>query len=489
MGFLDTNTQRGLLAILGCLLVDASVGEYNLLSLLYPYFGSYFHYKDSRISTDDTPIIGAIWLMTQAFSGIIGVWINGFLGFKLTFSLMVFIFGLGQYLASYIENYHVFIFAYAIPGGFAQGALIILPLYCAWRYFSPIHKGKISGIILSAYALAPILSSFAASRIINPSDVDVIKKDDGKKYFPEDIANNVPRFIRTFACICIAVGFAGILMILEPFTNEKKVEKSDNGEPAKEKLIEASNTETPQAKTEHVVQLNIPRLTWKDLKDNAKDKHFWYLFGCVFIGYTYCHFVNYSFKKIGLNHLEKADTFINRASSIAAIFNALARPIAALAFEKWGFLPCTLGIMAMQMLSALTFVWAADHRVTYTISLCFYFMTYGGQLGLYPLVCEALYSKKGALVYSCTFSGFSISALMVAFTYKSILEKLGEEYMYFMLGCLPPFSGYFLWQTNKKLLSVKKSKQNASVNQTEENQPKDEQPKDEQPKVDQSPSH
>ena len=462
MGFLDTNTQRGFLAIVGCLLVDSSVGEYNLLALLYPYFGSYFHYKNSKISTDDTPIIGAIWLMTQAFSGIIGVWINGYLGFKLTFFIMVLIFGIGQFLASYIENFYIFIFAYAIPGGFAQGALIILPLYCAWRYFSPVHKGKISGIILSAYALAPIISSVAASRIINPSDVDVVKID-GKNYFPKEIADNVPRFIRSFATICVSIGLFGIVLILEPFARGNRassanstVEQSDISDTNKEKLVYDTEGESEGEKPVQTLQPNIPKLSMKDLVDNFQDKNFWCLSACMFIGYTYCHFVNYSFKKIGLDHLEKADAFINIAASIAAIFNALARPLVAFIFEKYGFLTCAFGIMVMQIISALTFVWAADHKVTYTISLCFYFMTYGGQLGLYPLVCEALYSKKGALVYTCSFSGFCFSALIVAFTYKPLIERMDESNVYYFLACLPPLSAYFIWNTNKRLEYIRR---------------------------------
>ena len=112
--------------------------------------------------------------------------------------------------------------------------------------------------------------------------------------------------------------------------------------------------------------------------------------------------------------------------------------------------------MAMQITSALTFVWAADHKVTYTISLCFYFMTYGGQLGLYPLVCEALYSKKGALVYACSFSGFSISALIAAFTYKPLIERMGASNLYYLLACLPPLSAYFIWNTNKRLEHIRR---------------------------------
>jgi MFS family permease len=225
MGFLDTNTKRGYLAIVGCLLVDISVGEYNLLGFLYPYFGSYFHYQDSKITMDDTPLVGATWLAAQAFAGVLGVFINNYLSFRWTFLLFVLLFCVGQFAASFVTNFYLFLLVYAVPGGIAQGALVILPLYCAWRYFPDKHKGKISGIILSAYALAPILTSFIAQRIINPNDVDVVTVD-GKKYFPQDVANQVPKFIRTFCIICLGLGLLGVCLIVEPLSEEEKTESS-----------------------------------------------------------------------------------------------------------------------------------------------------------------------------------------------------------------------------------------------------------------------
>jgi MFS family permease len=210
-----SNTTKGVFAIIGCLFVDVSVGEYNLLSFLYPYFGSYFHYKDRSITVDNTPIIGAVWLLCQIFSGLFGVVLNGYLGYRLTFFFFIVIFCAGQFAASYVTNFYAFIFCYAIPGGTAQGALMVLPLYCAWRYFPASKKPLISGIILSAYALAPILSSFVSHRLINPENIDVVEVD-GTKVFPQEIADRTPNFIRVFTAVCFVLGTFGVLLIVEP---------------------------------------------------------------------------------------------------------------------------------------------------------------------------------------------------------------------------------------------------------------------------------
>ena len=58
-----TNRQKGVLAIIGGILIDVSVGEYNLLSFLYPYFASYYHYMDNNIKPENASIIGSVWLL------------------------------------------------------------------------------------------------------------------------------------------------------------------------------------------------------------------------------------------------------------------------------------------------------------------------------------------------------------------------------------------------------------------------------------------
>lgn len=453
---LDTNFKRGLLAIVGCLLVDASVGEYNLLSFLYPYYGSYFHYKDRKITVDDTPLLGAIWLIPQAFA-IVGVWVNGYLGFRWTFTFFVVFFCTCQFVSSYIENFYLFILVYALPGGLAQGALVILPLYCAWQYFPPHYKGRISGIILSAYALAPVIFANVSSKIVNPDNVDVIELD-GHKYFPENVANNVPTFIRTFCVICLGAGLLGVGMILDPIPQEEAKISEKDGTITEEKselkdnLIERDSVSQKQ---EPVVTIAVPKLTWQNFKEVIQNKFFWQAYFCMTIGYTYCHFVNFSFKKIGLNHLHKADRYINIIGSVAAVFNALARPLAALLFEKISYRFVAYSIMIMQIISALTFIYAADDKVTYGVSLCFYFVTYGGQLGLYPLVCEALFPKKGAIVYSCAFSGFCFGALIVGLTYKKLLDSVGETSLFYGLACVPLLAAYSIHVVHNKLVEGK----------------------------------
>ena len=210
--------------------------------------------------------------------------------------------------------------------------------------------------------------------IINPDNVDVIEID-GKKYFPKEIADNVPRFIRTFSLFCLTIGSLGVLLIREPHSPEKEVQSA------------SINSDVAQrAKEQPATEVKIPKITMKDFIECVKDRIWQHLFVSQFIGFMYCHFVMFSFKQIGLNHLEKADQFINTSGRIAAIFNAGVRFAIAFLYVKTSYRTCALTILFIQVTSALTFIWAADKKETYLPSLSYFFLTYGGQLGLYPLV-------------------------------------------------------------------------------------------------------
>jgi len=104
-----------------------------------------------------------------------------------------------------------------------------LPLYCGWRYFPPEYKPRISGILLSAYALAPIFSSIVAKRIINPDNLspsilypDIEPK---AKYFPPAVADNIPKFFTVFGLGTLALGTLGILLITDPLPTCEEEDK------------------------------------------------------------------------------------------------------------------------------------------------------------------------------------------------------------------------------------------------------------------------
>ena len=89
------NMKKGWLAVIGCLLVDISVGEFNLLSHLYGYFASWFKLHDLDIKHEDMRYIPMVWLITQSIVSPIGIAMFKYLGYRGSFTLFLVTFGLG----------------------------------------------------------------------------------------------------------------------------------------------------------------------------------------------------------------------------------------------------------------------------------------------------------------------------------------------------------------------------------------------------------
>lgn len=222
------NKRKGVFAVIGCLLISVSVGEFNFLPSIYTYIAAYFHYIDPSITKDDMKYISMLWLIGESIGSVLSIWVYTKVGYKLTFTSCLVLFVVSQVVSVYITDYYIWVVVYALLGGIAQGACVVLPLYCGWRYFEPKYKALISGIKLSAFALAPIPMSFFAIYIINPNNIEEPKPEEGvPAYYPKSVADNVPTFILIFSVGFFFIGMLGVLMITEPLstTPEEDIEK------------------------------------------------------------------------------------------------------------------------------------------------------------------------------------------------------------------------------------------------------------------------
>lgn len=456
--------NRGVMAVIGCLIIDISVGEFNLLSFLYPYFASYFHSFDEDITPRSMVMLPCVWLLSQIFSGLFSIKLFNQFGYRVTFACFVVIFFVGQMLSSYITNFYMFALIYGIFGGVAQGGLIILPLYCCWRYFDKKYRSIVSGIILSAYALAPIGTSIIALNIVNPNNIAPVKNGEFS-YFNADVYKNVPSFIRTFGVICFVAGSIGILMIQEPYEmgdgmDDFMMEMSEDN---KSHVMRLSHQNSPKVdnhsnflkKMETLKirkgEYEIQPLKLRDIEVFFNDRDFRKMYIIVFVGFLYPNFMLFNFKQIGLDRLTKPDQFLNIAGSVASIFNGGSRLVLGLVFQKHGFRVAGGIVMFIQITSAFTFLPLSNQNWTFAISLCYFFICYGAQLGLYPLVMHSLYKGKGALAYSLVFSGFTASCLLVSFLHHSLTKLLGLGNVMVILGIVSVLPYYYICQIEKRL--------------------------------------
>lgn len=424
---LRTNFSRGILAVFGNLLVDISVGEINLLGFLYPYLVSYFRLSNPEIEMKDMKIIPMMWMIAQILSCPLGIFVYMRLGFRTTYVIFITSFCLVQWFSSYIQNFYYFGVIYGLSGGLSQGALLVLPIYCGWRYFHEKHKPRIAGILLSAYAISPLFTSQIALRVINPGNrqqvVEVVG-DEEKRYFGEEVAMRVPSFLRYFGLICFVVGMLGVLLILEPVEEDSEEEVGEGNSPNQSgKIAKQSFSEAVQC---------------------FKERKFIALYLAIIFGYLFPHLMNFSFKDIGLKHLQD-DRFVTFAGSAGAISNALSRFFVGFFFEWFGYGKTVIGITLLAIITSQFYLPMADNRATFFIFTCLFEVTYGGQLGIYPLITDKLFGDKGAITYSYLFSGFTISLLTSLSLYSWLVPKIGLRAHFMIIGGLTAINLAFVF--------------------------------------------
>lgn len=360
------------------------------------------------------------------------------IGFRGSFITFILIFSISQFACSYIKEVWIFIFVYGIFAGIAQGGYV-LPLYCCWRYFEPSEKAKVAGVLLSAYALAPIPNSFLALKIVNPDDVKEIELPDGRKFFPADVANNVPFFLRVFSVMIFCLGMLGVMFIKEPIDIENleilSNGKSENTDKSNLMLTvgESSLGNELRQKNEPGIKFKkskIRRMKCSDLKI-FKNKHFLNAYFIMLIEYLYPLFMLFVFKKIAFDY-GRSDLDVTVAGTIGALVNAVSRFFAGFLFQKRGYLFASMFIMSLEVLSSLTFIMAAKNEITFSLALSGSLGNYGCLLGLYPLVSDTLFSSLGAFSYSILMSSFAVSNMIILSLGEDIRDLLGgwEGLMY-----------------------------------------------------------
>lgn len=447
------NFKRGILAVIGGLMISIAVGEFNFLSNVYPYISSYFHIYNKEITEDEMKYIHMIWTFSMAFGSPLAVSIYQFIGFHGTFIIAILLFGVSQIISSYITNFWIFLPIFSICGGLAQGACLIMPVYSAWRFFEPKNKSIVAGILISAYAASPIPLLFISLRIINPNEVQ--RPDDG--YFPPEIAHNVPLFFKYFGIGGIILGLLGCSLILKPIKNDK-------GKPNKNKIVEsntvltentpytfsnasnllvnsledsnylaASDSENEQVMRRRssvmipeevvMIQTTIKPMTLQDFKI-FKDPVFLNAYFINLFAYLMPHFFAFSFPTIGLK-AGRTVQILKYAGIGGAIFNTLSRLYSGQLYQKIGYALTAFLFIFVQVVSAAFIVPASKNEYAYIACVSFFFNCFGGQLGLYPMVSDTLFKSKGAFSYSLLFSAFCLSNIVILNLKNYILDIVG----------------------------------------------------------------
>ncbi len=73
-------------------------------------------------------------------------------------------------LASFANSWEVYVILTGIIYPIGIGLVYLVPILCGWEWF-PLHKGLVSGLILSGYGLGGFIFGFISTKLVNPNNV------------------------------------------------------------------------------------------------------------------------------------------------------------------------------------------------------------------------------------------------------------------------------------------------------------------------------
>jgi MFS family permease len=133
------------------------------------YVTSYFRSFDESISLQDTFVVFPLTMMTGSLFMQVGSVMMDYFHPKVHLMIGGLFFVGSIFIASFINEYLVFVLFYAIISGIGYGIVYMLPVKNAYSFF-PNNKGLVGGLIMSFYSLGAVLWSFVSKGIINPEN-------------------------------------------------------------------------------------------------------------------------------------------------------------------------------------------------------------------------------------------------------------------------------------------------------------------------------
>ena len=220
-------TQKAVLTLIGCWVVQLIVGAQLALGNTSVYFTSYYRNSLGYDVNQDTfyPMQPFIVILASVFFPV-GNWLVDkfnnqarpviFLAGALALSLVV--------LADVLQPPpKVFIFLYCLGMGIFKGFLGPAILRAGWSHL-PERKGVVSGIIISGFGFGGFVFGIITSKFCNPDSLKFETDPlDGKKYLPVEVGNRVPSAIKSLCLIWLVMIMFGMVTI----TNYKQT-STDN---------------------------------------------------------------------------------------------------------------------------------------------------------------------------------------------------------------------------------------------------------------------
>lgn len=190
------------MCLVGATFLHLFIGNLYLWGNIAPYVISYLHYQGDPDANDDKIImVIPISFLLESFACNLGSYLQKRYNNRVTIAVFGILCLGSIFGASQVKTFKAFMMFYGVLFPIGIGVIYFVALMAAWEWFGP-YKGFCTGVIVAGFGFGTFIFSFITTGIVNPHDQGRVKDPiTGESFFPEDVAERVPKMF--IYCILI----------------------------------------------------------------------------------------------------------------------------------------------------------------------------------------------------------------------------------------------------------------------------------------------
>ncbi|KAH9498550.1 hypothetical protein Btru_007039 [Bulinus truncatus] len=449
---------RGLLVVVGGMLIHLSLGTLYTFGNLNPYITSFMRSYGSASSLTYTECtwVFALAAMGQGASMALGGLIEKRIGPKLTALLGGWCMSLGVMLTYFAikQSFALTIITYGAVFGFGIGIVYAIPLACSMRWF-PERKGLVNGVVVAGFGGGAFIFNQVQTGFINPDNLKAEKDVNGEKYFDQaSVLDQVPYVFLLLGGCYMGMQLIGSLLLCNPPSSEKLLD-SDNKNDGKADEFEDEDVESEvlykrkvgagkpnlDEEEKRIEEKSVPADDVDEEEVNLspsqmlRNKYFYFIWFIFLFNGQGSVFISTLYKAYGQTFISD-DSFLALVGAFAAVFNALGRIMWGSIADRFSFRVAMLIVCSAFTALMLTLQLSEyGGKALFFIYICLLFGSFSGSFALLPTATAKCFGHKYLSInYGLVFTSQIVTAPLGAFLSQTLKSSIGWNGMFFLVA-------------------------------------------------------
>jgi len=393
---------RGLLAVLGGLLIQFTFGSFYSLANMMTYIVGYMRQEGHNVTSTDMMVVQYTYGMTQGVVLPLAGVIIPLVGSKIAVLFGGLLFSLGPFLTSWCIGSGGGLVTVTLTYGFLQSLgqqIAILPTLTIAMDWFPAYRGTVAGLVVAGFGAGASLFNVLETFIVNPDGASTDR--DGYMANREVLAR-VPDLLRLLGLIYGSLLLIGGIFLAE---NPKSGGGGGSGQTISLRSVKS------------IVISREFALLWLTR------------FSVVFISQG----ISGAYKAYGLESRHYTDSFMSLVGAVTGIFNCVGRVGLGAAMDATSYktVMSVAAILLMLLMSTLdaaarissmmlaTWVWAI-------------FLVFPGAYAMHPAVCGKVWPDKSGLAIGLITTSDFFNNLILCLVMDHVKKGGWDKYFLFL---------------------------------------------------------